>query len=165
MKRYSALLFALLLSICIISGCKKDDEPKQPTKTDILTGRDWKFQDLFAFGQNLTTLGVAQYLGGVTNSNFKFNKDGSYIATNRTTNATTPGKWEFGSNETTLILDKGTADETTFDIVTLTDKNLDLRFSINKNEIDSSLLPANLRALLVFADEQIPVDVKLIPAE
>jgi hypothetical protein len=165
MKSYSVLLCVLLLSILIITGCKKDDEPKQPTKTDILTGREWKFQDLFAFGQNLTSLGVAQYLGGVTNSNFKFNKDGSYVATDRTTNATTPGKWEFSADEKQLILDKGTADETTFEIVTLTDKNLDLRFLINKNEIDSSLLPANLRALLIFADEQIQVDVKLVPAQ
>ena len=160
----SNLSFLIFLFVCLltVSGCKKDDEPL--TKTDILTAKAWKFQDLVAFGQNLTTLGVGSFLGPVANSDFKFNRDGTYVATNRTTNASAPGKWEFDTNETKLILDKGTSSESTFDILTLTDKNLDLRLLVDKTSIDVSQLPENIRALYIFAPASIPVDVKLVPA-
>jgi hypothetical protein len=163
MKKHLAFLILSCVCILAFSGCKKDDE-KPITKTDILSAKAWKFQDLSAFGQNVTALGVAGYLGGIANSDFKFNKDGTYTATNRTSSASTQGKWEFGNNETQLILDKGTANETPYDIITLSNTNLDLRVSIAKNTIDASQLPSDLRNLLIFAPANIPVDIKLIPA-
>jgi hypothetical protein len=157
---YFILLFACILAF---SGCKKDND-KPVTKTDILSAKAWKLQDMLAFGQNVTSLGLGSYLGSLTNADFKFNKDGTYTATNRATNAASQGKWKFGNNETQLILDEGTSDQTTYDIITLTTTNLDLRMSINKSTIDGSLLPDNLRALLLLAPANIPVDIKLIPA-
>jgi hypothetical protein len=163
MKKQLASLIILIACLVAVSGCKKDDN-KPPTKTDILTAKAWKLQDILAFGQNVTTLGLSSYLGSLTNADFKFNRDGTYTATNRTTNAASQGKWEFGSNETQLILDKGTQDETIYEIVTLTNANLDLRRSIIKSTIDATLLPDNLRALLLLAPANIQVDIKLVPA-
>lgn len=164
MKKYAALLVVLLVYISIISGCKKDDEPNQPTRTDILTGREWKFQEIWAFNQNLTNLGITDYFGELANSNFKFNRDGSYTATNRTTNDEVTGKWEFNSDETQLILNKGTSNENTLGIVTLTDKNLDLRQTIDPASIDAATLPLQFRLLFSTVTQPFPVDIKLIPA-
>ncbi len=162
MKKYLALLIFCFVSLILISSCKKDDEPKQPSKTDILTAKAWQFQDARAFDQSLTTLGLTDALGGLTNSDFKFNADGTYVATNRSTGTASQGKWEFASNETVLLLDKGTAEETSLQITTLTDKNLDLKLSFDKNSVDASRLPDNIRALLLFAPATILVDILLV---
>jgi hypothetical protein len=131
-----------------------------------LTAKPWKLQNAMVVGQDVVALGLGQYLGGLSNAEFKFNTDGTYTATNRTTNDSSPGKWEFGSDETRLITDKGTADERTYEVVTLTNTNLDLRWSIEKSTINTSQLPENIRLLLLspFTPAVIPVDIKLIPA-
>jgi hypothetical protein len=167
MKKQLAFLILSFAFIITFSACKKDDEPKQSAKFLALTAKPWKLQNAMVLEQDVVALGLGQYLGGLSNAEFKFNTDGTYTATNRTTNSSAPGKWEFGSNETRLITDKGTAEERTYEVVTLTNTNLDLRWSINKSTIDTSQLPENIRLLLLspFTPANIPVDLKLVPAQ
>lgn len=59
-------------------------------------------------------------------STFKFNTNGSYDAElgDISNNEEVEGTWEFASNETKIIFDKGTDDEETYDIVTLSSSTL-----------------------------------------
>jgi hypothetical protein len=166
MKKQPAFLILLLAFLITFSACKKDDEPKQSAKMLALTAKSWRLQNAMVLGQDVVALGLGQYLGGFNNAEFKFNTDGTYTAKNRATNASTQGKWEFGSNETRLIADKGTPEERTYEIIVLTNTNLDLKWSLDKSTIDASQLPSDIRLLLLspLTPASIPVDIKLIPA-
>lgn len=160
------LLFILVLMLSIITGCKKDDGPDAaPTKTQLLTAKAWKLDKIMALGFDVTSLLGEEALGELSNSNIQFKADKTYTSINRTTNASNNGKWEFTADETKVILDKGTANEMTLDVVQLADKNLDLQQKINKSDIDVSQLPAQYQLLLSTVPSPIVVDIKLIPAQ
>jgi hypothetical protein len=160
------LLFVLVFTLAIMSGCKKDDEPAAaPTKTQLLTAKAWKLDKIMALGFDVTSLLGAEVLGELGNSNIQFKTDGTYTSTNRTTNASSSGKWEFNTDETQLILDKGSVNELSLDLIQLSDKNLDLQEKINKSDINTSQLPAQYQILLATVADPIIVDIKLIPAQ
>jgi hypothetical protein len=160
------LLFVLILTLAILVGCKKDDEPEAaPTKTQLLTAKAWKLDKIMAQGFDVTSLLGAEVLGELGNSNIQFKTDGTYESTNRTTNAKSSGKWEFNNDQTQMTLDKGTVGELTLDIIQLNDKNLDLQEKINKSDIDVSQLPAQYQILLATIPDPINVDIKLIHAQ
>jgi hypothetical protein len=160
------LLFVLILTLALVTSCKKDDEPEAaPTKTQLLTAKAWKLDKITASGFDVTSLLGAEVLGELGNSNIQFKTDGTYTSTNRTTNASTNGKWEFNTDQTQIILDKGSVGEMTLDVTQLTDKNLDLQEKINKNDVDMSQIPAEYQLIIAAIPNPINVDIKLIPAQ
>lgn len=165
MKSYQ-FLFALVITLSLLAGCKKDDDKEaEPTKTALLTAKPWKLDKIIAFSQDVTNLLGAEVLGELGNSNVQFKSDGTYESTNRTTNAKTSGKWEFNTEQTKVILNKGTARELTLDVIQLSANNLDLQQKISKSTIDVSLLPAQYQLLFAAVPDPIVVDIKLIPAQ
>ncbi|QHT67537.1 hypothetical protein GXP67_13320 [Rhodocytophaga rosea] len=132
------LLLVLALSLALISSCKKDDDKEAaPTKTQLLTAKAWKIKAITTNPAVPAGLGIdvdaliEQALGDLSNSDVKFESNGNYVATNRTTGTTTTNKWEFLNNETQLkITSEG--EDYTFDIkeLTTTTLNLSLPYSV-----------------------------------
>jgi hypothetical protein len=130
--KYSALLI-LFLATLFVAGCKKDDEPEAPSKTDLLTAKAWKLNTISAPPLPDNDPRVMSVIGGLSNSNVKFENNGTYTATNRNTNAVETGTWEFNADQTQIITDKGQSDSFTFTIVNLTANNLDLSTPFSAN--------------------------------
>lgn len=159
------LLFVLLLTLALVAGCKKDDKEAEPTKTAIVTAKAWKLDKIFALNQDITSFVGEDLLGELGNSDVKFNVDGTYTSTNRSTNATANGNWEFSADETKMILNKGTTRELTLDVIQLSNSNLDLRQNIDKESIDASQLPIQYQLLLATLTGPVALDIKLIPVQ
>jgi hypothetical protein len=148
MRSIHSLFVCVIALTFIISSCKKDKETV-PSKTALLTAKAWKLDKVLLFNTEVTDPNILATIGGLANSEVKFNADGTYTATDRTTNTKTNGTWEFNSDQTKLTV-KGstTGSDVTFDIKTLTDKNMDL---FTQQAITGYPI-------------SVPIDIKLIPA-
>lgn len=113
------------LTMLTFTSCDDDDEDKEPTRTDILTAEEWRGDAIFANGMDVTEDAI-EWIGlDIRDSRIKFNKDGTYVTyLESVPDDTAEGEWEFTSNEQAIILDKGSADEETVNIKTLTDSDL-----------------------------------------
>lgn len=113
--------FALVIAFTV-SSCSDDDEVTK-SKADLLTQHGWKLSSGTSSNANLQNeidLVVAfQYY-------YIFNKDKSYTTGIPLSSDVETGKWEFSTDETKLILDKGTSDEVTLTIGKLDDSSLEL---------------------------------------
>ncbi|MEM7371638.1 MAG: hypothetical protein AAF587_23690 [Bacteroidota bacterium] len=109
-------VIGVVSALLIFSSCKE-----VLTNTELLTQHTWEFSsvehsdpdpDLKEFYTILLT--------GITT---KFNSDGTYFidAPDSSLADDSSGPWEFGADETTIIIDKGTADESTSTILDLTE--------------------------------------------
>jgi len=109
-------MVATLIIPFAISSCSDDDEIAL-TKTQLLTQAPWKFSTISTGDATADVLFQLLFTGFT----LTFNTDG-------TTSVTFPsdpsgsgdGTWEFTASETKILLDKGTIDEQTFDIESLT---------------------------------------------
>ncbi|WP_439882220.1 hypothetical protein ACSX1A_03455 [Pontibacter sp. MBLB2868] len=113
--------FLLVLFTIALVGCDKDED-KEPTKTDLLTSVTWKGNRVFVDGQDATSF------VDVDNTSIKFDKNGEYTFV--FDGDQIQGNWEFSSDEQKIILDKGSQDETTVDLLLLTASNLNLKFNL-----------------------------------
>jgi len=109
----------LLVSIFLISSCKDDDDPVL-TKTQLLTQNTWKYSSgtsSDAFAQSLLAI--------LTGQEYTFKSDKTYSGI--LLGFPTSGTWDFSADESKLILEKGTSDETSSEIVKLDASNLELK--------------------------------------
>lgn len=102
----------LLLSF-VLPFCKKDDKPKEPTKTEMLTSSSWKY-DSGGVDQDrngtvdisFTTSGLLQPCmldnTGVFNTNGTGTADEGATKCNVNTPQTSAFNWSFASNETVI---------------------------------------------------------------
>lgn len=112
MKKIKSLLVLFILgSLFLFSSCSKDDDPTL-TKTQLLTQNTWKYSS----GTSSDPLGQLA-LAFFSGAEYSFKADKTYSGLLLT--LPIDGKWEFSADETKLILDKGTTEEQTFEIVTL----------------------------------------------
>jgi hypothetical protein len=118
-KLLSALF--LLGSVLLISSCKKDDDPAL-TKTQLLTQNTWKYSS----GTSSDPLGqlVLAFYSGAEYT-YKTDKTYSYLIFTQPLS----GKWEFSTDETKLITDKGTTEELTYDILKLDTSALEVKYT------------------------------------
>ncbi len=109
------LLLLLAVAAVGFTACKKDEETT-PSKTDLIA-KAWKAVDVKIGGLTIpiTLLG---------NPVLTVAKTGTYTEISFGDTAT--GTWAFYSNETKLILDGGTPDADTLNIVNLTASELKL---------------------------------------
>ncbi|TNE54834.1 MAG: hypothetical protein EP338_05810 [Bacteroidetes bacterium] len=115
------------------SKAKKDDgtctyptPDPQPTNTELLTAGIWNFSEVSTTGgqalQNqMDTFFMNSTADFQTNGNLVFNFPNEPTANETKT-------WEFMSNETQMILDKGTEKEDTIDVLTLNTTSLVIKF-------------------------------------
>jgi Bacterial Ig-like domain (group 2) len=91
------------------------------SKKILLTSHIWKFNDLSS------TNWLAQlYINSLNMTNTTVNFDAAGTYTGSMTGQTENGSWEFNADETSIIIDKGTAYEIKADIVQLTSNVLEL---------------------------------------
>lgn len=117
----------VLVSVLLISSCKKDDDPVL-TKTQLLTQNTWKYGS-----GNSTNPLVQALISLLTGTEYVFKADKTYSVT-QLGQSIASGKWEFSSDETKIILDKGSIEESTLEIVTLDGSNLEVK------EVDGSFV-------------------------
>jgi len=128
MKKIKLLSTLLLLtSVLLISSCKKDDDPVL-TKTQLLTQNTWKYSS----GTSTNPL-VQALISLLTGTEYVFMTDKTYSVT-QLGQSIANGKWEFSSDESKIILDKGSVEESTLEIVTLDGSNLEVK------EVDGSFV-------------------------
>ena len=127
--------FSILMGlILLVAACKKE-ETTAPTKTELLTKHSWKVSQVKANNIPLTDelvtqiAGQAGLLGSLYASDIQFKTDGTFTATNRTTNGSISGTWSLDSsqNQVAIVADGQTIN---FKITKLTDDNRSLE-SVN----------------------------------
>ena len=96
-----------------ISSCS-DDDGIALTKTQLLTSSAWKFSTVSTGDATVDALFQLLFTGFT----ITFNTDGTTVVT-FPGEPNENGTWEFTAEETKVILDKGTIDEQTSDIITL----------------------------------------------
>lgn len=98
----------------VFGACKKNDSKPAPTKTELLTQRAWKITQVKANNTPLTddlvtqVAGQAGLLGELYASDVLFKADGTFTATNRTTQNTFSGTWTFNADQTQLTITTST---------------------------------------------------------
>jgi hypothetical protein len=124
-------LFALLL-VTSLSGCDKDDKDKVPSKRDLLTAGEWNGQAIYVYGNNESQLFKDEIDYDIMKRKVKYDKAGTYV--DRYERRSLSGTWEFTSDEQSLIFDKGTADEYTARVTSLTAKEFHIEEIIETEE-------------------------------
>lgn len=124
------LLFALL-TLSVLTGCSKDDE-NEPSRTALLTASTWQGSKIMVDGTDYTSF------FDMTETSMVFKTDGTYQMTLEGDVET--GTWEFTANEQKLLVDKGSDDETTLDILTLSGSELKLKWIQENSQGDDSTI-------------------------
>jgi hypothetical protein len=125
------LIPSLLLLICslILTDCRRkaNDEPKPPTKTELLTSHPWRVKD-----NSITTVPPIEIPADFiplynsitavfTDSEFTFNTGGVLTVRSKSTNQTTTGTWVLNeANNRTELTIEFQSQQWTFNILTLT---------------------------------------------
>jgi Lipocalin-like domain len=129
MKKRSFSIFSILvLSLLIITGCQKNDDPVVKTKTDLLATGTWKFSVAMVGSTDVTALLQACQKDNV----LTFVAAGSGTVDEGATKCnmadpqTNPFTWNFASSESvlhvsTVLFTGGSSD---FTLVTLTETQL-----------------------------------------
>ena len=108
--------FLILLFLFAALGCEKEDEF---SKEELLTAHTWRFSDMTADTDTQDILDLITFVKALmTGATLNFDDDGTYSMT--AMQQTDTGTWDLSSDEKTLIMDKGTADESETTLVSLT---------------------------------------------
>jgi len=104
---------------------KDDGTCEYYTNTELLTMEVWKYSSLSTTGSN-----EADMITFFTGATFNFKTDGTVAFSFPSEPAASETKtWEFASNETKILLDKGLDSEDTIDMPTLDTDNLTIKFT------------------------------------
>lgn len=123
------LLFVALGVTLATSSCKKEDEP---TKTELLT-KTWKISEVYVNGQLDADPSYGMY-------RFTFTATGTYNITY--TGGADNGVWEFNTDESRIIFDKGTADEDTWEVMSLTMESSRMKATDDGDTLELLFVPA-----------------------
>lgn len=164
------LFTLILLSITLLWGCKKDEEAKPKTKSELIA-KNWQFQKAVV---TLGTLPVNAYTRGQSTPNvvdfdksfMNFKSDGSF-SQSILPGTSSSGTWKFNTGETVFTItttSTGAVDNWTID--QLTETNLDFSRQIAGNSTD----PSDLTWLNIIKSYGFPttngakIEVKTTPA-
>ncbi|MBC5774986.1 lipocalin family protein [Pontibacter sp. KCTC 32443] len=115
--QFLTYLFAALLMVTTVS-CDEDDDDTTPDKESLLTAGEWTGDKIYVQGVDATDDFAELFDFDVKNSTISFSADGTYTADSDF--GSDEGTWEFSEDETQIILDEGTDDETTVEVNRLT---------------------------------------------
>ncbi len=125
MKRITSNLMLLLAAVLVMAAsCKKDepkpgpDEPKTTRQDEI--SKTWKVSAILVNNAPAPGVDFSDY-------RFEFKKSGTYDITAGALSGT--GNWELNSNQEKVIFDKGTDEQRTAEILSLTDSKFELEFT------------------------------------
>lgn len=135
--------FFAAITLLSFTGCDKDDEDKEPSKTDLLTAATWTGSAIYANGMNISEDFIEAFGYDITKNTIKFDKAGSYA--DRYENQTLTGIWEFTNNEQAILFDKNDPDDRyTATITKLDNKELFLQQPIEFEDLGGNLVTVNL---------------------
>lgn len=125
----------LILALFTMTGCKKDDDGgNSPNKKALLTSHIWKFNDLSTTSTDSNfQLAISLMKALMGNATMNFTTSGSY--TMSTLGGSDNGSWEFKAGETSIIMDKGTANEYEAIIVQLTSAVLEYKQNVHNDTL------------------------------
>lgn len=108
--------FLILLFLFAALGCEKEDEF---SKEELLTAHTWRFGDMTVDTDTQDILDLITFVKALmTGGTLSFDDDGTYSMT--AMQQTDTGTWDLSADEKTLIMDKGTVDESETTLVSLT---------------------------------------------
>jgi hypothetical protein len=114
-----SLLSLLALSILAVTGCKKDEEG--PDRNALLTAHVWKFSTLTTTSTNQDVQLLVSFMSAFLatfNATLTYSTDGTYALAAQ--DSSDSGTWELSADGSTIIVNKGTDDESIHTIKTLT---------------------------------------------
>jgi hypothetical protein len=128
MKNFLRIFSLVIIAFALfnITGCEKKDKDDGVDKKALLTGHIWNFDQLTTTSTNSDIqFGVNLIAAFMTNATLSVFTNGTYTMT--ILGEAGNGTWEFNANETSVILDKGTADEVEQQIIQITSAALELK--------------------------------------
>jgi hypothetical protein len=126
-------LVILFLAVAAFAACSKE-EGIAPNAEKALTRQAWKGDQVMINGQTDTS-----GFFDIKDMQITFEDGGTYKTKDGSNEST--GKWELNDDETKLIMDKGTADEETWDLIDCNKKKLTMKTTEQGNTIQFSFLP------------------------
>jgi hypothetical protein len=122
MKKINIHYYLLISCLVLVSAC--GDEEVLTGKIALLTAHEWKFSTCESEDEITVEFTNAFNAG----ARYTFLQNGTYSAKlgNVFNNVPYTGDWEFASNESQIILDKGTDEEIIYTIETLSSTTLGL---------------------------------------
>ncbi len=129
MSKVKFLVLFLAVAGISLSSCKKEDPA--PTKKELLS-KTWKISEFYEDGQQINDPSLASI-------RLTYNTNGTYTSIGFGDNST--GTWEFNSDETRIVMDKGTADEMTVSISTLTATSLKITWNADGSAYEVTWSP------------------------
>ncbi|GAB3943073.1 hypothetical protein GCM10028805_08710 [Spirosoma harenae] len=161
-------LFTLfLLSATLLLGCKKDEEVKPKTKSELIA-RNWQFQtatvSLGTVPVTAYTKGGAQNLVDFSSSYMNFKSDGSFSQV-LLPNTSLTGTWKLNTGETGFIVTSSSGAVDNWTIDNLTETNLNFSRQIAGNTTDPSDLSwlALIKAYGFSTANGAKIEVKAVP--
>jgi len=124
MKKFTVYYLLILTLVFNLASCgdkeDKEDDAAEPSKTALLTAKTWKISKVSSNGVEMSE-DDDPLVTLIMLSTFKFNTDKTYTTTLLESET---GTWEFASNETIIVLDSGTDDESQWTITELKENSL-----------------------------------------
>ena len=148
LMRYSVITL-LIFAIVGLAGCDKDDNGNGADKTSLLTAHIWKFDNASTTSTDPLIQAMVTMMSTLvyTDATMNFNADGTYAMTIKNPltqqDETDSGTWEWNSDESKVIIDKGTEDEAESTIVTLTSDVLE--HTMTEEEDDLGIIELTMR--------------------
>jgi hypothetical protein len=126
-----------LAAFVAFASCKKEETTTppvhNPTKKEMIS-RTWKVE-------TMTVNQMPMPDSFFVNSRMTFKADGTYTTSDGSGDDDN-GTWEFNSEENKIIMDKGTSDEETMDIVELSSSKLRVKETMDDDTLEMTLIPA-----------------------
>jgi hypothetical protein len=130
MKKIVILLITVTVAF---SACKKEKPaPTPPTNKELLT-KAWKVNEAYVNGQLSSDPSWSSF-------RITFKTDGTYTSAFGTGNGS--GVWEFNSDQSRVILNKGTADEETMEIKKLDESTFNMKETDGTDTLELFMIPA-----------------------
>ena len=130
MSKLKFLVLFLAVAGISLSSCKKEDPA--PTKKELLS-KTWKISEFYEDGQQVNDPALSSV-------RLTFNAAGTYTSVGFGSNAT--GPWEFNADETRIIMDKGTPDEFTGSITTLSTTQFKMTWTEDGTAFEVLMIPS-----------------------
>ena len=136
MKTQKFALLIALLSLLFLGACTDKDKDVKPDKKALVSEKTWKPNEAYVDGQSATS-----YAPVILTWRLKFNNDGTYSIVSSTGQVS--GVWELNSDQTKLIMDKSSEDESTWDIQTLEKGKLNMKYQDADGSMELKMVHAN----------------------
>jgi hypothetical protein len=130
MSKAKFLILFLAVAGISLTSCKKEDPA--PTKTELLA-KTWKISEFYEDGQLISDPSLASV-------RLTFNANGTYTSVGFGSNST--GSWEFNADDTRILMDKGTVDEFTGSVVTLSTTTFKMTWTEDSTAYEIVMVPA-----------------------